>query len=133
MILTICLHTDKWFRVLLSNTNNSIPYWSFACTHSSLWRAASTDFPDPLSSFVSIVHPAALLDYILCSHRAVVDKFLLVVQYLLVHVKGSIGERRLWVRLYFSSSCMSDRWLYRSCFVGCCLQDLLNTASSILV
>ena len=36
--------------------------------------------------------------------RAVVDKFQLVSQHLLVLVKGSIGECRLWARPYFSSS-----------------------------
>ena len=28
---------------------------------------------------------------------------------------------------------MGSRWLYSSCFVGCCLQDLFNIAHSILV
>ena len=27
----ICLHTVKWFQVLLSNTNNSIWFWLFTC------------------------------------------------------------------------------------------------------
>ena len=48
--------------------------------------------------------PVSLLDYILSPYRAVVDKFLLVVQYLYVRVKGSTGERCLWVRPYFSTS-----------------------------
>ena len=28
----ICLHTVKWFQVLLANTNNSIQHFSFVCT-----------------------------------------------------------------------------------------------------
>ena len=28
-----CLHTVKWFQVLLCNTNNSINYQLFICTH----------------------------------------------------------------------------------------------------
>ena len=42
-------------------------------------------------------------DYVLCPYTAVIDKFLLVGHHLHVHVKGSIGERHLWVRPYFSS------------------------------
>ena len=47
--------------------------------------------------------PASPLENILCPYRTVVDKFLLVVKHLHVCVKGSIGERRLWVHPYFSS------------------------------
>ena len=28
----ICLHTDKWFKVLLFNTINSSQHYSFVCT-----------------------------------------------------------------------------------------------------
>ena len=34
------------------------------------------------------------------------------------------------IRMVFE---MGRRWLYSSCFVGCCLQDLFNTARCILV
>ena len=67
----------------------------------------STDFPNSLSLTIRLHHPsllAALLDYILCPYRAVDDMFSLVVQYLHIRVKGSIEERRLLVRLYFSRS-----------------------------
>ena len=53
--------------------------------------ATSTDSPNSLLLFVSIIH----LDCILCPYTAVVDKFLLVSQHLHVHVKGSIGKRYL--------------------------------------
>ena len=43
-------------------------------------------------------------DYILYQHRAVAYRFLLVVQPLLVHVKGSTRVHHLWVRPYFYSS-----------------------------
>ena len=68
---------------------------------SSSSRAAGTDFPDSLQPFVSIIH---LLDDTLCPYRAVIDKFLSVVQHLHVREKGSIGERRLWVCSDFTSS-----------------------------
>ena len=37
------------------------------------------------------------------------------------------------VRLTVIVFVMGGRWLYSCCFVGCCLQDLFNTACSILV
>ena len=82
---------------------------------------------------------------ILCQHRAVVDWFKKVIQTLLVHVKGSTGVHHLWVCPYSSSSVacqlcltwivymMGGRWPYSCCLVGCCLQDLFNTARRILV
>ena len=62
-------------------------------------RPARMDFPDSLSLSLSLSLsrpplPAGLFDYILCLYRTVVDKFLQVVQHLLVRVKGSIGDRR---------------------------------------
>ena len=48
--------------------------------------------------------PAGLQGYILYRHNAVVCRFSLFVLPLLVHVKGSIGARHLWVRPYFFSS-----------------------------
>ena len=48
--------------------------------------------------------PSGLLDDIQYPHRAAVSKFLLVGKHWIVCVNGSIGERRLWIRLYFSSS-----------------------------
>ena len=47
---------------------------------------------------------AGLPNCILCPSMVVVDKFFLVVQHLPVRGKGSIGERRLWARPYFSTS-----------------------------
>ena len=56
-------------------------------------------------------------------------------------VKGSIGEHHWWFCSRFYSSCptslvcltwmvleIGGRWLYSCCFVGCCFQDLINTA-----
>ena len=100
-----------------------------------------------LSSFVSIIHLTDFPDYILCLYTDVVDKFLLVVQHLHVHVNGSIGKCRLWVCLYTSSSVCSTclvhltwkvlerggGWPYSCCWVECCFQDLFNIACCILV
>ena len=90
--------------------------------------------------------PVSLLDYILCPYRDIVCKFLLVGHHWQVHVKGSIGDHLLWVCPYFSSSVLyvlfiifgwfleiGGWWLYNSCFMGCCFQDLFNIAFSILV
>ena len=75
--------------------------------------AASTDFPNSLSLSLSLslairlyhpLLPTGLQDYILRLKKVIVDKFLLVDQHLHVCVKGSTGERPLWVGLYFSSS-----------------------------
>ena len=57
------------------------------------------DFPDFLSPFISIVY-----HFQLCPYKAVLDKFKLVVQHFLFHVKESMGEHYLWVHPYFSSS-----------------------------
>ena len=48
--------------------------------------------------------PAGLQDYILCPHIVAVCKFVLVVLLLHMHMWGSIGVHRLWVRPCFSSS-----------------------------
>ena len=48
--------------------------------------------------------PAGRPDSILCTHRAVIGKFLLVGQHRYIYVKVSIEERRLWVRPFFSWS-----------------------------
>ena len=67
--------------------------------------AAITDIPGSFS-----LHPYHLYlplgppEYIQCPHRAVVDTFLLVGQYWLVHVKGSIVVRNLWIHICSSSS-----------------------------
>ena len=71
---------------------------------SSSCRVCSHGFPK-LSLFIRLYHtslPAGLPGYILCT--AVVDRFLLVVQHLQVHVKKSTREHRLWVHPCSSSS-----------------------------
>ena len=49
-------------------------------------------------------HSSDIRNYILCPYRAVVDMSKLVIQYMHIRVKESIGESRLWVRPYFSNS-----------------------------
>ena len=68
---------------------------------SSSCPVVSTDFPDSLSFSLSLniclYHPSLLagpLDYIPYPNRAVVERFLLVIQHLHVRVEGSIGECR---------------------------------------
>ena len=109
------------------------------CQHGFLWHSHAICLYHPYV-------PAGLLDYILCLYRAVVDKFLLVVQYSHIRVKRSIGERRLWVRRYYSSSVLHVLFILFGWFqrweVGGCtatvlwvsyFQDLFNTVSSILM
>ena len=52
------------------------------------------DLPESLSLFVAIFHTSCV-----CTE----DKFLLDVHHLHVRVKETVGERRFWVRPYFSS------------------------------
>ena len=89
--------------------------------------------------------PTSPLDYTLYLHRAVVDKFQLVIQHLLVCVKGSIRERHMSLSLLFWQCPaylvsliwlvlgMGGRWLYSYYFVWRCFQDLLNITRSIFV
>ena len=56
------------------------------------------------NSSYHLLLPVGPLDYIQCPYKAVVDRFLSVVQHLNDRVKRSIGEYRLWVRSCFSSS-----------------------------
>ena len=69
-------------------------------------HAARKDFTDSLSPPVSIVHRSRqVFQATSCIGTELwYIRFLLVVQPLLVHVKGSTGLRRLWVCPYFSSS-----------------------------
>ena len=72
--------------------NHEIPLY---ISSSSSIHTASMDFPDSLFLFICLYHPsfpASLPDYILCLHRAVAGKFLLVCQYWRVHILRSIGE-----------------------------------------
>ena len=99
-----------------------------------------------LTLFLSIrpYHPSLLVglpNYILCPHRAVVDKFLLNGQHWYIHVKGSIGECHLWVCPCFSSSVpaylvyiiwmvleMGSKLPYNYCFVGFYFKKLFDIA-----
>ena len=71
---------------------------------SSSCGAANTNFLDSLAiCHYHLSLPTSLPDDILCPHRAVVDKFL-IVKHLHVRVMGSVGESHLWVHTNFSSS-----------------------------
>ena len=73
------------------------------CQHGSPWPSSATRLYRPSL-------PVGLQGYILYWHRAVVYRFSLVVQPLLVHVKGSTWVSRLWVRSYFCSSIPHVWW-----------------------
>ena len=86
--------------------------------------------------FMSILSISSVVKEVL-HHRVA----LLVVQPLLVHVKGYITCKFVLllqqfptclVRLIWIVFVMSGWWPYISCFVGCCLQNLFNTARIIL-
>ena len=67
-----------------------------------------------LSLTMRLYHPSlpiGLLDNILCPYWAILDKVLLVNQHLQVRVMRSIGERRLWVCPWFSSSIPHDLFM----------------------
>ena len=69
----------------------------------------------------------------------------MVIQFLHVLEKGSIGKCHLWVCPYFFSSVphlvclilmileMGGKWPYSCCFMRCWFQDLFNIAHNILV
>ena len=83
--------------------------------------------------------PAGLQGYILCPHIVAVCRFVLVVLLLHIHMCGSTGVHRLWarptclVRLTCIVFVMGGKCPYSWCLVGCCHQDLFNTALNILV
>ena len=82
----------------------NIPNWIINCHHHDVVLLAQICMTLFHHLSLSPSLPAGLLDYLLCPYQAVVDKFLLVSQHLHIHVKGSIGERCLWVCPYFSDS-----------------------------
>ena len=145
--ISVCLFVWVLWHINLCRLFNakSILYKS----SSSSCLSAGTDLPEPLSPPVSIVH---------CSWK--VFKATSCIDTELLYIgsrwssslcssmwKGFTGVYHLWVRPYFSSqqcsAClvhltlivfvMGGRWPYRSCFVGCLLQDLFNVARNILV
>ena len=83
--------------------------------------------------------PAGLQGYIPCPHIAAVCKFVLVVPLLHIHVWGSTGVHRLWARpaCLVRRTCivfvMGGKCPYSWSLVGCCRQDLFNTALNILL
>ena len=81
--------------------------YMYIWSSSSLCRAANTDFPNSLSlsPFISIIHRFRLVFQApSCVRTVQLYMFELFVRLKHVHVKGSIGERSLWVRPYSSSS-----------------------------
>ena len=108
----------------------------------------SMDIPDPLSPLLPYHSspPASLQDYILLSHIVAVCKFVLVVLLLHIHMWGSHRSTSLMssslllqqcpaclVRLTCKVFVMGGKCPYSWCLVGCCCQDLFNTALNILV
>ena len=76
---------------------------------SSSRHAARKDFPDFHS--IRSYHPSlpvGFRNYIMCLHRADVNKFFLFSQHWYVHVLGSIDEPHLWARPYFSNNVPSS-------------------------
>ena len=100
-------------------------------------RAGSMSFP--LSFSIHLYRPShstSSLDYILYLYRAVVDRFKSDIQLLLNRVKEFTGERRLWVRPYFSSSVLHVLFVWLEWFerweVGNVIAAVLwNVASRI--
>ena len=114
----------------------------YICISSSC-RAANTDLFDPLSPPVSIVHRSqeaiscigTELLYIGSSWSSCLclSMWRDPREYMLM---CSTLHLQKWpaclVRLTLIVYVMGGRWPYSCCFVGCCLQDLFNTARSIL-
>ena len=104
--------------------------------HESLWSSLTTHPYCPSL-------PGGLPGYILYPYRAVIDKFLVVIQRLHVQVKRSIGEHHMSSSLLLQQcptclvclicTVLEMEGRYSCCFVGCCLQDLFNIAPSIPV
>ena len=114
MYLSILIHIIETFLSVSVCVTWSLPFslsiYMYISSSSSCCTA-STDLPNPLPTtfLYRLQLPAGLQGYILYRHRAVVCKLELVVLPLLVHVKGSTGVCRLWVRPYFSS-CVPYVW-----------------------
>ena len=109
-------------------------------------HAASTDLPDPLSPPVSIVHHSR---EVFLAASCIGTELLYkgsswppAFAHPCDGVHRSISLMSLSLPLQQCPTClvcltwivfmMSGRWPYSCCFVGCCLQDLFNTALSIL-
>ena len=88
--------------------------------------------PSPATVLYRPSLPAGPPGYILYRHKAFVCRFQLIVLPLLVHELVPTSPTCL-ARLTWIIFVMGSRQPYRSCFVGCCFQDLFNIARSILV
>ena len=94
----------KEYHYQIRKTSGNLEKMKITSHHELLARFSLTL---SLSLSFDIYHPslsAGFPGYVLCSYRAAVDKFWLVVLHLHVRVKGSIGERRLWDRACSSSN-----------------------------
>ena len=113
-----------------------------------MWRSQN-GYPWP-SLATSPYHSsplAGLQGYILCPHIVAVCKFELVVLLLHGHMWGSIGVHHLMSSSLLRQQCPAclvrltcivfvmggGKCPYSWCLVGCCCQDLFNTALNILV
>ena len=79
----------------------------------------------------------SLLGGIKCLYRSDLYKFLLVSQYLCVHVRMSLISLSLLFQQFpayiiWMVCMMWCKWPHSCCFVGCCFQDLFKTAHCIL-
>ena len=119
-----------------------LPSINYAVTVISPWFTSccisNTDLPDTLSLPVSIVNRSQEV-FELLSIGSSLSSCLCSSMW-----RGSTGQHHLWVlpyqqcpvclvRLTWIVFVIGGRWTYSCCFVGCCFQDLFNTACSILV
>ena len=126
-----------WTQFVVSIFNDDKHHTTYTYIISILMSRWKHRFPKPPLSHPSL--PAGLLDYIICPYRSVADKFQLVVQHLHVRVKGSIGERYIWVRPYFSTGVLHVlfvlfEWFYRwevSVRIAAVLWDVASRICSI--
>ena len=125
---------------------NSFKYWYLIIIIIMSYRQHGYPWPSLATSPYHSSHPTGLLGYILCPHIVAVCKFVLVVPafahpYVGVHRSTSLMSSSLLlqrcpaclVRLTCIVFVMGGKCPYSWCLVGCCRQDLFNTALNILV
>ena len=105
-IAFICLHTVKWFQVLLFNISNSI-YQVFWCNmnnlHTAEWFQITKNNDNPFIGQMSTVFTDGLGDQgsiqgrvIPKTQRMVLDTTLLNTQHYKVRIKGKVEQSREW-------------------------------------
>ena len=141
MVSSIALFT----QIVLFNINHSCAYSSFSSSLSC--HSVSTDISNPLSPPIPIVHcfgrysrlhPVSLQS---CCIYVQVGRPAFARPCEGVHRSTSLTSSSLLlqqcsaylVHLTLIVFVTGGKWPYSCCFVGCCLQDLLNIAHNILV